>query len=350
MIAAVLVVASGAGVALAPRMGLGRASRSAARQAVSPAPHPSAVPTSSLSASPVPLVSALACKLPVSNGQLGSGGFVTFPQAVFTADPSSAVKADNSYGLSFDRAFARWLPVPRSWVSPDGTRYAYWEWQTRSIQAVAVSTGAETTLGPKPNGAASAARFNANSYWSVVEALDGGVYAVPSGGYQSNSPGLFLFPWSGTGERQVTGSGFWHAIGGGAAWGTVSQSVPEGAANTILRLDLGGESPAEWFSRPSRQSRLVGFDVSGHPVVEASSKDLMEASLVTSQGNGTKLFSLTPTPGQLNPNGPGRPVLQSVVGDDKGIWLATSDGMYFSTSGRTEKVSTVTGRLGGGCA
>ena len=81
--------------------------------------------------------------------------------------------------------------------------------------------------------------------------------------------------------------------------------------------------------------------------MEAGSKSLMEVWLVTGQGNGTKLLSL---PGQQNPAGPGRPVLQSVVGDDKGIWLATSDGLYFSASGRTEKVSTVTGQLGGGCA
>ena len=350
VVAAVVVVAGGAGVAMAPRMGLGRTARSAARPSVSPSAQVSAVPTSSPSSSPVPLVSTLACKLPVSNGQLGSGGFVTFPQAAFTADPASAVKTDNSYGLSFDRAFGRWVPVPRSWVSPDGTRYAYWEWQTRSIQAVAVATGAETALGPKPNGPASAARLNPGAGWLVIEALDSGVYAVPNGGYQSSSAGLFLFPWSGIGELQVTGSGFWHAIGGGAAWGTVSQSVPEGAANTILRLDLGGGSPAEWFSRPSLQSRVVGFDLTGHPVVEASSKNVMEAWLVTGQSNGTKLLSLTPTPGQQNPAGPGRPVLQSVVGDDRGIWLATSDGLYFSASGRTEKVSTVTGQLGGGCA
>jgi hypothetical protein len=72
-------------------------------------------------------------KLPVSNGQPASGGFVTFPQGTFTADPASAVKADNVYGLSFDRAVAKWVPVPRSWVSPDGARYAYWEWQTPAL-------------------------------------------------------------------------------------------------------------------------------------------------------------------------------------------------------------------------
>src|SRR5215472_13414457 len=348
IVVAVLVVAGGAGAAVAPRMGLGRTAKSAAKR---PTPEPSGLPLSSPSASPVPLASTLSCKLPISSGQLGSGGFLTFPEAAFTADPTSSVKTDTSYGLSFDRAVAKWVPVPRSWVAPDGSRYAYWDWQTRSVQSVAIATGAETNLGPRPNGAASAARLNASNGWQVIEALDTGVYAAPNN-YPA-TPGLWLFPWSGTGERQVIGTGFWHAVGGGAAWGTVSQAVPEGAANTVLRLDLGGGSPADWFSRPGLQSRVVGFDISGHPVVEARSKDVMEAWLVTGQGSGTKLLTLTPTAAQKaqsGPYGPGGPVIQSVVGDDKGTWLATTDGLYLSTSARTEKVSTVTGQLGAGCA
>src|SRR5215472_8026785 len=206
IVVVVLVVAAGAGAALAPRMSLGRTVRSA-KPAPTPTPQPSGLPSSSSSASPVPLASTLSCKLPISNGQLGSGGFLTFPEAAFTADPSSAVKSDSSYGLSFDRAVGKWVPVPRSWVSPDGSRYAYWDYQTRSVQAVAIATGAETILGPRPNGAASAARLNTSGGWQVVEALDTGVYAVPNG-YPA-IPGLWLFPWSGTGERQVIGAGFW---------------------------------------------------------------------------------------------------------------------------------------------
>src|SRR5215831_6454768 len=150
IVVAVLVVAGGVGAAVAPRMGLGRAAKSAAKRPATP--EPSALPLSSPSASQVPLASTLSCKLPISSGQLGSGGFLTFPQAAFTADPSSAVKTDTSYGLSFDRAVAKWVPVPRSWVSPDGARYAYWDWQTHSVQAVAIATGTETILGPKLNG------------------------------------------------------------------------------------------------------------------------------------------------------------------------------------------------------
>lgn len=78
-----------------------------------------------------------------------------------------------------------------------------------------------------------------------------------------------------------------------------------------------------------------------------------EAWLVTGHGSETKLLTLTPTAAQKAQGGPYGPigrVIQSVVGDDKGIWLATTEGMYLSTSERTEKVSTVTVQLGGGCA
>lgn len=85
---------------------------------------------------------------------------------------------------------------------------------------------------------------------------------------------------------------------------------------------------------------------------EARSKDVIEAWLVSGQDNSTKLLTLTPTAAQKAQSGPYGPglVIQLVVGDDKGTWLATTDGLYLSTSARTEKVSTVTGQLGAGCA
>lgn len=40
--------------------------------------------------------------------------------------------------------------------------------------------GVKSTLGPRPNEAASAARLNTSGGWQMVEALDTGVYAVPN--------------------------------------------------------------------------------------------------------------------------------------------------------------------------
>lgn len=344
LVVALLVLVGGAGAVIAPRLAHGRPVRSTARPSAPARTSPSAGarPTSS----PVALASTLSCTLPISRGNSGSGGFLAFPQGTFTADPQSAVTSNAFTGLTYDRAVSKWLPVRRSAVAPDGSRYASWAYQpfgAGMMVAVTAATGAEASLGPRPGGAASAARVNAG-FWSVVEATDAGVYAAPGG-----APGLWLFPWSGAGERQVTGSGFWQEVGGGAAWGTASQSVPEGAANVILRLDLADGTTTGWFSRPGLQSTVMGFDLSGHPVVQAMSKDVTEVWLVTGQNNGTKLLTVPPGSTQ-GANRPSQPNLQSVVGDDKGIWLATGDGLYLSTSSTTEKVSAVTGQLGGGCA
>lgn len=198
---AVLMVAGGAGGALAWRTGFagrsnpGKAVQTSAR----PRPTPSQSPVvSTPTPEATPVASTLSCRLPISNGQPGSGGFVVFPSAKFQADPASSVKSDAVYGMSFDLAAGKWLPVPRSYISPDGTRYAYWDWQSRSIVAVSVASGAETQVGPRLNGAASAARLNAQN-WQLIEALDDGVYATPAGETQT---GLWLFPWSGSGSAR----------------------------------------------------------------------------------------------------------------------------------------------------
>lgn len=348
LVALVVVVSAAAGgTVLALRSGarLPAISRTAASPTPG-APSPGATPGGRTSPRPstVAVVASLKCRIAISSGQPGSGGFVTFPGAIFAADPSSNVQSAFGYGLMFDRAFSRWLPVPRSWVSPDGTRYVYWDPRAGSLEAVSLNSSGLTALGPKPGGAASAARVS-SALWQPVEALEAGVYAIAAG---PPSPGLWLFPWSGSGEQQVIGTGFWHAIGGSAAYGTASQSVPQGAENTILRLTLAGGSPVEWFSRPGLQSRVVGFDVAGNAVVEAGSPGATEVWLVTGPRAGTKLLTIPqPQPGQSG--GQSRAALMSVVGDANGIWLATTDGLYFAGPTGTEKASSVTGLLGAGC-
>ena len=97
--------------------------------ATSPSPSVAATP----SPSPLPPVSgSLACRLPISDGTSGSGGFLTFPGGQFAADATSSVSVPGpaaggrkSFGLTYDKAYKKWLPVPYDWVSPDGSKYVY---------------------------------------------------------------------------------------------------------------------------------------------------------------------------------------------------------------------------------
>ena len=155
-----------------------------------------------------------------------------------------------------------------------------------------------------------------------------------------------MFPFSGAGERQVTSAGYWHAIGGGGAWGTTAPSVPEGAANTIVRLDLKSGSTQDWFTRPGMQSRVMGFDAAEHPVVQGISRDETQIWLLTGPGQAQQLMAAKSTSGD-----PNRLFVESVLGDRNGTWIATNQGLYLSRDGGTpQKLSTVTGQLASTCA
>ncbi|HEV2027073.1 MAG TPA: hypothetical protein VGS16_00905 [Candidatus Dormibacteraeota bacterium] len=65
------------------------------------------------------------CRLPIMTPD-SQGAFVSFPAATASLDPQGRPPVDH-WGLYYDRAFSRWLPVPRQAVSPDGKHYAYGE-------------------------------------------------------------------------------------------------------------------------------------------------------------------------------------------------------------------------------
>ncbi|HYW26971.1 MAG TPA: hypothetical protein VE953_22575 [Terriglobales bacterium] len=303
------------------------------------------------------LVADLTCRLPISSNAPGSGGFVGFPTAEFTSDPGSNTSDATRYeygGLTYDRAVHRWLSVRRSAITPDGTRFVYWSGRDSDFHLVSASSGAETPIGPRLNGpgwyAASAARFNWASGgppWGLLEAAADGAYAVPPATQTPFAAGLWFFPYAGTSERQIASGGYWQNVGGGAAWGTGAPSVPQGATVTILRLDLGTGVTTAWFSQDGEFAQVAGFDADGHPVVVTSTEDAFQVWLVDGQMHGTELLNLPKEPPK--PGYGEEPPIRSVIGDVNGVWMAASDGLYLYRRGRTQKVSTVTGQIGGGC-
>ena len=348
---AVLVVGTAVVVPATGLRFLKRPTSATARASASP----SAGALPAVSASPGWLVADLACKLPISSYQAGSGGFVTFPAGTFSSDPGSNVpgRSGGYYGggFTYDRAVGTWLPVSRSAVTPDGSRFVYWDNFNRNFRLVTVSTGAEVGLGPRWDGpawgAASIARMM-GSTWTLLEAVGDGVYGTPPYG-QVPAPGLWFFPYTGA-ERQVTTVGYWHAIGGGAAWGSVAPSAPEGATVAVVRLDLGTGASASWFSRDGMAARVQGFDESGSPVVVTTSRTAIEVWLVDRQDHGNQLLSLPRQRSVTDAQGGDPSFVQSVLGDANGVWIATGSGLYLSRNGTTQKVSSVTGALAGGCA
>jgi hypothetical protein len=350
----VVVLVVGAGLAVPVTLFLrGRPAASVARATATPTPVPLVSPSSGNDS----LIADLTCRLPISSGAPGSGGFVGFPSAAFTSDPGSNLgtaigRYSGGGSITYDRAANIWVPAPRVAVTPDGARFVYWSGPEADFHLVNVATSAETAIGPRLSGqawqAASAARqnwYSGGPPWGLIEAGADGVYAVPP--YGSTVGGLWLFPYAG-GERQIASFGYWQAVGGGAAWGTRAPSFPQGATVAIVRLDLGSGASADWFSQDGENAVVEGFDTAGHPVVVTSRESDYQVWVVDGQRHGTQVLNL---PREQARSGYGSDVpVQSVIGDANGVWMATADGLYLYRNGRTQKVSTVTGQLGGGCA
>lgn len=294
----------------------------------------------------------LNCRLPVYAGQSGSGGFIVFPGGTFVADPSSAVSLPAGApapppmgmgqqwygGLSYDKAFSKWLPVPITWVSPDGSRYALPS--TNSVWVQNVADGTHVLLGE-------------GQQWLISAFLSDGVYAAPV-----NSAGLWLLPISGP-PRQIATTGYWRAVAAGAAYGTTTSAVPQGAANPIIKLDLKTGAISDWFVRGNAQATILGFDAQGHPVLQLyypAPNSRGEIWLTTAPSTGVPLStSNSPSyygqPPQLN----GAP-----LGDTNGIWFqayaqyppggASNSGMvlYVPNSG-LYWMSNISGQIAGGC-
>jgi hypothetical protein len=244
------------------------------------------------------------------------------------------------YGsLSYDRTFSKWLPVPISWVSPDAARYAFPTTNSVWVQNVADSSHVVVGEGQQ---------------WFIVAFLSDGIYAsAPS------SAGLWLLPNSGP-PRQIASTGYWRAAAAGAAYGTITSAVPQGASNGIIKLDLKTGAITDWFARGNSQASVIGFDAQGHPVIQLyypAPSGGSEVWLTTGPSTGVVLG------GTGSPSYYGQPpqLNSTPLGDRNGIWFqgymqyppppASNQGMvlYVPNSG-LYWMSNISGQLAGGCS
>jgi hypothetical protein len=237
----------------------------------------------------------------------------------------------NFTGLSYDNHYSRWLPVPATWLSPDGGHYAYTG--TDGIYIVNVADGSQTEMGQ-------------GHTWAIVGVQNAGVYANNPG-----QPGLWLFPFSGA-SRTISTAGYWQAVSSTAAYGTTTSAVPQGATNAIVRLDLSTGVVTDWFTREGKQSSVVGVDAQGNVII----------NLYFLNGSGSEIWIATgPTSASaiagrayygFQANG-------TAVADSHGIWFAGYGSTIYggSTSGVALYVpgrglyfmSGLGGQLAGGC-
>jgi len=300
-------------------------------------------------AGPITLPIQLSCTLPVYAGPPGSGGFISFPSGTFTADPKSGVTLPSPSpgspspqqvgpgygygppGLSWDAAQKKWLPVPYTWVTPDGSKYAYTSSNSIYVQDVAGSAQVELGEGKS---------------WQIVSVLADGVYAV-----NPQVAGLWLLPFSSP-ARQITTVGYWQGVTAGAAYGTATSAVPQGVSTTIIRLDLKtGTIDRNWFTRQGANSSVAGFDGHGNPIIYVSNFS----------GPGNEIWIAT-GPGTADPimgSQYGVFVNGTPIADSHGVWFSASIQNYGTGSGSAQLLyvpnsgvygmTNIGGQLAGGC-
>ena len=301
----------------------------------SPAVSPKASPTPSPAASPTPasVIATLNGKIAISGGQPGSGGWIQFPGGAFTADPKSNVTLPGGnwgYGLAWNAATKAWVNVTWYQVRQDGQLYVFSVWDSTGQRVEAVRRDGTTyMLAPLPQSPTYA--------FTILSAEPEGVYVSTLSG----QGGLWLLDYAG-GIRQVSPTGFWQLAAFGYAYGTVTPYVPQGATNVILRMNMKTGVYVEWFTRPGMQSHTVGVTVAGMPVIEATSAATDEVWLGTQV---PKLLTSRPAPATVPGGQPGAYV-SSALGDEVGIWVATSAGLYLYTDkAGWEFASPTTGML-----
>src|ERR1700730_4840053 len=299
----------------------------------------SSSPLASASSSPAPTT----CNLYVSGAAPGSGGFIRVqgsgldpfnPLETFTADPQSNVSypgiasALGLKGLAFDTIHHRWLPVPRAWVMPDFSRYAYPA--ADGVHWVDLNGGNTDTKIPNTIGIAP----------YLLAAEPDGVYGA------DQTTTLERVTW--TGDVSIVDRAHNRntiAVGDGVVYGS-TESPP--AITQIDRIDVGTGVVTPWFVWGARNLVVLGVDSKGFPMI------LDEAPNVPEQVWNPVVASTSDSPlgqpaGTVGTQGNAGTV--TYVQGQGGIWFAsTTGGVTFSSQSISSRmISQYTGYIAGPC-
>ena len=311
-----------------------------------PAASPSTLPTDSSFDLPVTTLD-FSCRLPISTPD-NQGAFVSFPAGTVSFDPQGRGFV-NHWGLYYDRAFSRWLPVPRQAVSADGKHYAYGEGpvdpsKVATMHVVDIATGADHVFATPSTGFIS---------YSVLDYSSEGIYLITT--YEVIAGLALMDPQTGAIHSVAQLTDIWAGAGNRTFWvGSVNPADPNPLGgigiqpNQIDRFSLADGTRVAWFYRPSSAPRVIGSDTQGHPI-----------ALVVNGGNGVNggdygaelILLMTPQSQRSIYKGSAKLVESMFVSisDSHGTWFGSDHGIYLFTGTAFIKVSNQPGYPANGC-
>jgi len=260
----------------------------------------------------------------------------------YGSDASWASDEDlGSLGTTYDWVLKRWLPVRRQFVSPDGNHYVYTQFgASNRIHVVDITTGSDQVVFQQ-------GRFVATAYDHLgITLVHIGPQITQMGQGAIEPDGVWLLDPATGQTRQVNADAkYWGDVSSGFAWRREGSS--------LLRLDLTSGDVSTWAQWPGLEVRVIGFDVAGNPVVDTRHSDLIAEPLIEEwiaarQNNPTMFLSVTNS-AQPTEHGIEGFALPTALGDDHGVWLEVTWGLYLYSASETQKISPLTGKLVGGC-
>jgi len=322
------------------------------------------------------------CTLPVQ-GYL-SLGRISLPDGGVTVDQVQPQgKGTPAFGSVY--VGGKWLPVPRTWLSPDGSAYAYvtttsgvpGQAQTATVYVHDIARGpdrklwsgsgyAQTIIGWGPGGVyfglqptASSQGFTGQEVWVVDPANPSAAHRVGPNPPQTAAPGVPAVPLFQFGTR----------IAGSAAW-TVKQGVTQGpippgggviarSPAEVVRMELKDGSLSTWFTAPDGTNvGIAGTDQQGHPILIINTTPKL---VQQPQSSGAPV----PVPSEVIYPPPPRVLLltganqtveissgadatfrpSSAFGDGHGIWFTSPGSLWLYRHGSLAKVADVPASL-----
>jgi hypothetical protein len=324
---AAIVAISACGASLPPATTDAR-SASATREVSPPAQTPAAAAPSD--GPTLPLTSlGFACRLPVysHDGGVALDFFIDFPR--------SSVTAASGQGTFYDPVVARWLPVFRNQVSPDGLTYAYTEgWGVSPsnplrLHIVDAASGADVRVVSLPQTLPYFVLDFTDSYIDVGLAYEGrgpGVWRIDLGSDVVTKVSEGIYP---PGAQWVS------VVDPRDAKPNLSTLSGMPQPNRIDRRDSMGDATT-WFYRPGHSLSSVAFAGDSALLVESGWTNMSEATggiefwLVTAPNQATELASYMfgqPSPYEDLADG-----FFGAIVDDHGIWIGGQHSLHLVSS------------------
>src|SRR5713226_10169074 len=323
------------------------------------------------------------CRLPVIAG--ASGGFISFPDGAITVDPKVNVNFyKGGYGFTYDAQVGKWVPVPKSALSPDLRYYAYLaqttgvpgETASMSLHTHEIASGKYRVLwegGGSPMGPNSVTWLPGGIYFSTVLGdatgpigpLFPAIYVAdptkpgtprrvgPNPAPQPPSPG----------QSNFSGPDVFTLVGGGAAWATgqrLQTGVPSPdkppapgtfGPDRILRMDLRDGSVSTWYTvNGTGLVSLMGLDGQGRPILSLfEPKPYFEATPPPTYEPPLAHLLLLTGPSQtaeLTSNNPDFHLGSPPMADPHGIWFGSWNSVWLYTQdGGLRQVATIAAGL-----